>query len=170
MSTEWNGEDWLQFYEACEEVRDRLHVSLGAAERSLRELCASGDVRAIRYDTDGYGNVIGEGATFIKPSEWSAAEVDLEGEDDGTHWIEVSEADLRYWIEQQAKPKAIGKQPRIKALLAEIFPNHRVPDPAHCPRKALKADLLKRDPSLKPLDEATLKSAIEDYNADPKRS
>jgi hypothetical protein len=42
-----------------------------------------------------------------------------------------------------------------------MFPNG-VPDPAHCPRKTLKADLLKRDPGLKPLDDATLKSAIED--------
>jgi hypothetical protein len=32
------------------------------------------------------------------------------------------------------------------------------------------ADLLKLDPLLKPLDEATLKSASDKYNADPKRS
>jgi hypothetical protein len=39
-----------------------------------------------------------------------------------------------------------------------------VPDPAHCRRKALRADLLKRDPDLDPLDLKTLKHAIDKYN------
>ena len=65
----------------------------------------------------------------------------------------------------QNKPiQEAGKHPRIKAHLAEMLPNG-VPDPAHCPRKTLKADLLKRDPSLNPLDEATLKSAIDAHNS-----
>jgi hypothetical protein len=91
------------------------------------------------------------------------------------HLVYLSCKDLhRYWLdlENRPPPKQTGKQPRIKAHLAEMFPNG-VPDPAHCPRKALKADLLKRDPSLNPLDEATLKSAIDAYNssqADPKQS
>jgi len=40
-----------------------------------------------------------------------------------------------------------------------------VPAPGLCPRYTLKADLLNWDPSLKPLDEATLKKAIANYNA-----
>jgi hypothetical protein len=57
-----------------------------------------------------------------------------------------------------------GKTPRIIELLEKHFPEG-VPDPAYCPRKALKADLLKWDPDLDPLDEATLKKAIDSYHA-----
>jgi hypothetical protein len=162
----WNGENWLQFSFAAAEVRDRLGLTLGAAERTLRQLCASGVVRAIRLQVDKIGEPsYEEEPIFIAHNEWSAASIDHLG------WVEVSENDPRYWLDNQGKPKLVGKQPRIKAHLAELFPNG-VPDPAQCPRKALKADLLKRDPSLKPLDEATLKSAINEYNrrADPKRS
>jgi hypothetical protein len=58
-----------------------------------------------------------------------------------------------------------GKQPRIAEYLSERFPAG-VPDPGLYPRQALKSDLLEWDPSLKPLDEATLKKAIEKHNAD----
>ena len=57
-----------------------------------------------------------------------------------------------------------GKTPRIIKLLEKHFPEG-VPDPAYRPRKALKTDLLKWDPELDPLDEATLKKAIDNYNA-----
>src|SRR5262249_33170618 len=58
-----------------------------------------------------------------------------------------------------------GKRPRIKNYLSKHFAD-RVPDPGVCPRNALKADILKADSSLEPLDEATLKSAIDEYNAE----
>ena len=70
---------------------------------------------------------------------------------------------------QPEKPKAVGKRPRILRHLAVMYPKG-VPDPGLCPRIVLRADLLKRDPGLAPLDETTLKSAIEAYNADLKRS
>ena len=57
-----------------------------------------------------------------------------------------------------------GKQPRILKYLSEHFPDG-VPEPGLCPRNTLKSDLLKWDPDLEPLDEATLKKAIETYNA-----
>lgn len=57
-----------------------------------------------------------------------------------------------------------GKQPRVAEYLSEHFPAG-VPDPGLYSRQALKSDLLKWDPSLKPLDEATLKKAIEKHNA-----
>jgi len=57
-----------------------------------------------------------------------------------------------------------GKQPRILKYLSEHFPDG-VPEPGLCPRNTLKSDLLKWDPDLEPLDEATLKRAIERYNA-----
>jgi len=59
----------------------------------------------------------------------------------------------------------IGKRPRIKNYLSNHFADG-VPDPGLCPRNALRADILKADPSLEPLDEATLKSAIDEYNAE----
>ena len=79
--------------------------------------------------------------------------------------------DLMGWLEEKQRKAKIGKQPRIIALLAKMFSNERIPD--DCVRKVLRADLLKLAPSLHPLDEATLKSAIDTYNAehaDPKRS
>ena len=57
-----------------------------------------------------------------------------------------------------------GKQPRILKYLSTHF-SDRVPEPGLCPRQTLKADILKWDPGLSPLDEATLKTAIEKHNA-----
>jgi hypothetical protein len=75
---------------------------------------------------------------------------------------DVFDADLQRWL---VKPKPrTGKRPRIIVYLGEMFPNTRVPEPADYQRKALKADLLKRDRSLSPLDEETLKAAIDEYN------
>jgi hypothetical protein len=59
---------------------------------------------------------------------------------------------------------SLGKQPRIAKYLMEHFPD-RVPDPGRCPRKDLKQAILKWDPTLRPLDEATLKKAIDKHNA-----
>ena len=59
---------------------------------------------------------------------------------------------------------AVGKQPRILKLLCEHFPDG-VPGPGLCPRQSLKSDILKWDPDLARLDEATLKKAIDKYNA-----
>ena len=56
-----------------------------------------------------------------------------------------------------------GKQSRILKLLSEHFPDG-VPEPGLCPRQSLKSDILEWDPSLAPLDEATLKKAIDTYN------
>jgi hypothetical protein len=88
----------------------------------------------------------------------------------------VSEADLQHWLKKQQptkqattepKKQALGKRPRIKTHLAKLFPDG-VPDPAYCNRKELIRELLKIDPGLKPLDDGTLKTAIEEYNTDPK--
>jgi hypothetical protein len=82
--------------------------------------------------------------------------------------IEIEADDLRYWLKSQRaapnKQKALGKRPRVKKQLAEMF-SGGVPDPGGCPRKDLRAELLKRDPSLQPLNEETLKRSIEEFNA-----
>ena len=57
-----------------------------------------------------------------------------------------------------------GKQPRIWQYLKEHYPEG-VPKPALCARKMLKNKLLKWDFHLSPLDEGTLKKAIDKYNA-----
>jgi hypothetical protein len=82
----------------------------------------------------------------------------------------IGDPDLFDWLVTKLSHPPSGKQSRILKLLAGMFPNHRVPAPELCPRKALRADLLKRDPGLKPLDDVTLKSAIDKYNADPARA
>ena len=144
-------EDWVEFIDvAVQEVG--YVMSWHEVERALRKLCASGVIQAIRVHEDCI--------EFIPAKEWARGDFDTEG-------VYLNAKDLeRHRVDLQKKPppELTGKQPRIKALLAEMFPNG-VPDPAHCPRKALKADLLRRDPSLSPLDEATLKSAIEAHNS-----
>jgi hypothetical protein len=57
-----------------------------------------------------------------------------------------------------------GKQARIIKYLAQRFPNG-VPEPSLQPRNYLKDDVLRADPTLEPLDEATLKKAIDTHNA-----
>lgn len=86
---------------------------------------------------------------------------------DGT--FDVLDTDLERWLKaKQTKPKG-GKQPRIIKHLAQMFPDG-VPEPAKVPRYELKSNLLRREQSLAPLDDQTLKDAIDAYNADPKRS
>ena len=184
----WDGEPWITFYWATIEIKRQLGLSKGWAQRTLRELCAKGDIRSMRYEVVACDDKLGPAPIDyperIKPSQWLKDELDLawhpydrgddaELDEGGGCVVEVSAQDFLYWLEKQPKPQTKveaqssekGKRPKIKRLLAEMYPNG-VPDPAHCPRKALKADLLKRDKSLDPLDEATLKIAIEEFNAE----
>jgi hypothetical protein len=78
---------------------------------------------------------------------------------------DVLDTSFLEWLKVKQNPRPAGKQPRILKHLAVMFPNERVPIPDLCPRYTLKADLLKADPGLAPLDEATLKAAIEKHNA-----
>jgi hypothetical protein len=99
---------------------------------------------------------------------------DLVDPDDDSVGIFVSRDDFQYWLDElkppsgtgpakEKKPAKGGKAPLIIEHLKELYPQG-VPDPSHCPRKALKADLLARDKRLEPLDDATLKSAIDAFN------
>jgi hypothetical protein len=169
---EWHGEEWISFYSATVSIQNRLELSTGRAQLTLRALCASGDVRSILYEIDeiaseDQGKLIPVDEPIeIKPSVWLGDQVDLAG-----HCVDVSEDDLRFWLDKQKpasssnenKP-ALGKVPRIQTWLAKWYPNS-VPEPAHCPRKELQDRLLKADPGLKPLDPKTLKTAIDEYNA-----
>jgi hypothetical protein len=148
-NVEWNGEEWILFSDAAADESSLM--APGEQEQILRKLCAKGEVRAVCCYEDG--------PKFIAPRESS------KGFDSELVYLSVN--DLMRWVFRD-RPEA-GKQPRIKAHLAKLFPPEKypegVPDHAHCPRKTLKADLLKLDPGLSPLDEATLKSAIDAYNS-----
>jgi hypothetical protein len=103
----WNGEEWISFRCAASEIRRRHELSLGAAQRTLRELCADGDVRSIRYqaaiDPD-----MQEDAEPIKPNEWLKDQLDFEADDDSDFedftglCIDVSADDLQHWLDKQA--------------------------------------------------------------------
>jgi hypothetical protein len=57
-----------------------------------------------------------------------------------------------------------GKQPRLRHFLKQRFKDQPVPEPGACPRKQLINDVLKADPTLKSVDEATMKRAIDAHN------
>lgn len=143
-------EDWVEFIDiAVQEVG--FVMSYHEAERALKKLCASGVIRTFRAHEDGI--------EFIPASEWKR---DFDTDGVYLNWEDLDRHQVH--LKNKPLPEPTGKQPRIRAHLAEMFPKG-VPDPAHCPRKTLKADLLRRDPSLNPLDEATLKSAIDAHNS-----
>jgi hypothetical protein len=161
-------DDWLFFHRAVEDIVHECGVSVGKAQSMLRAACASGVIQSEKepYTVVG-GEALGEGPpTLIQPSEWREHEIDMMTDKDGCYYfVRIDEPDFRYWLKQQNHKQATGKQSRILSLLAQIFPNVPVPPKDVLPRKVLRADLLKLDPSLAPLDEATLKTAIDTHNA-----
>jgi hypothetical protein len=160
--------EWLYFHEAVNEIKHQLRVSPGEAQVKLRQLCASGKIRSQK---EPYSIINGrwqdEGPPEgIEPSEWRDHEIDMMTDSDGCkYFVRVSKED--FWHQfppSKEQTPAVGKQPRILKLLADKFGNSRVPDRGLCPRKVLKADLLKLDPTLNPLNLTTLKTAIETHN------
>ena len=151
----WDGQEWVYFHWAANEIGDKLAISPGSAQARLRELCASGEIRAISSDEIDFLDE----PEPIPPSRWR-------DEDIAASWrllIAVSRNDLRNWLSHQSTSAAGGKQSRITRLLAEMYPRG-VPTRADCPREGLRATLVRRDPSLKPLDLKTLKTAIDAFN------
>jgi hypothetical protein len=98
-------------------MRDRLDLSVGSIERTLRQLCASGDVRAIRPVEEEY--------SLIAPSKWSAAEVDYHA------WVYVSGDDLRHWFDNQEPAKVEVRTSKKRELARQaikaLWPNG-IPD------------------------------------------
>jgi hypothetical protein len=114
-------DDWITFIEAADNIAVRLNVSTGRSEVTLRDLCASGEVRSARVKYDGDGDPLE--VKTVRPSEWRTTEVDLEvtGSPMDSLVIEVSEDDLEYWLGQQgaAQPEdapAIERRPRTTAM------------------------------------------------------
>jgi len=148
----WDNEEWLIFSEAVGEIVAKVGLSRGVAERTLRVLCGTGDVRSICCDED-----FDEEPTIIKPEKWrEIGELDLHGvvvsrlkwtersqaavklgkgkldfEERWNDIVLVSEADLWHWLKKQQttkpattepKKQALGKRPRIKAHPSQAVP------------------------------------------------
>jgi hypothetical protein len=93
----WEDETWFNFYWTAREIVKLEGVSLGVAQRTLRELCATGDVRSIKSSVDEQPLE----SEIIKPSEWVKDQVDLA---EGIFtWIFVSREDVQCWLDNQAK-------------------------------------------------------------------
>jgi hypothetical protein len=144
--------DDIDFDRAAEKIANKFAIPPAAAKARLRKLCASGEIRSVgTNDPD-------EMPKRIRPRQWRDEDIDLIILE-----VLVSDSDVLSWLNQQPTQAAGGKQSRIARLLAEMFPTG-VPNRADCPRWPLRAALIKRDHSLKPLDLKTLKTAIETYN------
>lgn len=104
----WNEEAWWTFHAAARLIYHMIKTSRGVAERSLRELCAKGDIRSIRYE-DVYVDLgmeeLGEEPELIRPSEWLGTELDLEKY---PHVVAVSVSDLLIWIGGQPNKRPTG--------------------------------------------------------------
>ena len=141
---------WLGYSLAIEHVQQARNVSRAVAQKALDEAIAADLLR-----------------TKPLEREWS--------EDDESHVLpegpSIAGADFERWLD--APPKALGKQPLVIELLRKRFGGELVPDPAHCPRKLLLAELRSSHKSLGSLNDDTLKKSIDRYNAsirnDPNR-
>jgi hypothetical protein len=75
-----DGDDWIAFSEAASKIEERLNVSVGHSQVTLRNLCASGEVRSVRieYDIDPSDDPEPVEVKMVRPSEWRTTEVDLD--------------------------------------------------------------------------------------------
>jgi hypothetical protein len=123
----WNGYDWVLFSYVGAAISITLGLSQGVAERTLRELCAKGDIRSIRCGLDKEDE-----AQIIKPSEWLKAEVDLEGS--VLQYVSVSLDDYRYWLRQQKQPEELSARDTVisKLLQAGECPPDKLPWKEFC--------------------------------------
>jgi hypothetical protein len=111
-SLQWRADEWVHFHDAAEAVATELKLSVGVAERRLREQCASGDVRSIRYEAiedDGEIMQLIDNPLPIKSREWAQDQLDITPDtaDDQavTEYVDVSKGDVEHWIEGAQNPK-----------------------------------------------------------------
>jgi hypothetical protein len=171
---QWPDEEWLAFHKAVKEIERTLGVSEGKAEAMLRDGCAT-EIRSqkqpyliVKNEWQWHGEQV-----LIERHEWREHDIDTMIDSNGLSYsVDVKKPDFDYWLQHQNSQKkgGVSKQHLIHKLLAEIFDNKPVPDKSVCPRKGLLADLRKRHPNLKSLDDETLNKHMVTYNADPKRS
>ena len=131
-SCEWKGEDWISFHWATHLIQTRLALSTGQAQRTLRELCATGDVRSILYEIDEYlyeteGQLIATSEPYeVKPSKWAEEALDFR---DGC-WVDVSEDDVTHWLDRQkpTEAKAEGRTSKKRELAQQAKRHSRNPE------------------------------------------
>jgi hypothetical protein len=100
IAMSWRTEDWFNFYWIADVIVGREGVSRGIAERTLRNLCAVGDVRSVRLDAS-TDDEQGPDPEIIRPSEWAKEQIDLTVGD--WIWVFVSGGDVQYWLDTQAR-------------------------------------------------------------------
>jgi hypothetical protein len=144
--------NWLPFHEAVNATQRELGVSRGKAEMMLRQPCSTGEIWSQKepysiVNDEWHGAGPPEG---IDRQEWFDHDIDRMTDEYGcNYFVSVEKSDFQYWLEHQnewrpdKQKKISGKQPRLLKLLAEIFKDERVPDPAFRRRDDLRADLLK---------------------------
>jgi hypothetical protein len=158
---------WLSFYSAALEIEQRFRLSQAEARKKLRKACADQQISSMKAPYEEPGQFPFEFWTRITPDEWRERQVDYDGPNADGCMTEVMifEKDFQYWLSQQMPPEkkkqARGIVPLIIEHLQAMYPDG-VPDPAHCPRKALKADLMAKHKRFASLDDATLKRAIDE--------
>jgi hypothetical protein len=159
--------EWRNFHFAAQDITAKLGVSRGISHRMLRELCASGDVRAILVS---YRNGMDpRPIRLIKPSEWRTTELDMEDcdlyeEDDEVNeeeenGVEVSQDDLEYWLAQQAPETAPQPMDRRDEAIALRLRKGEAP-PTTMPWKKCY-DLIRHDIGAKPTDHGCSDVTIE---------
>ena len=128
-------ENWIAFGFAAL----RLNMSVGAAETTLRKLCASGNVRSRKamFKINGAQAIQDEDWRRVLPDEWRDHAVDMEelGADGYQMLVEICEDDLRYWLgeERALLPDAVSSpldQAILKAFEAGKSPPENVSWPA----------------------------------------
>jgi hypothetical protein len=144
----WEDEQWIKFHIAVKEI-EALGLSRGAAERTLRVLCGSGDIRSICHDSMDCESVDSPQPVLIDPGEWrETGELDLHGKSvnrlmriEGKlvsqsvfyDLVRVSEADFRHWLKKQrpttTEPKQKSTRPRDIAgeVIEAIWPKRDIP-------------------------------------------
>ena len=87
-------EEWTLFDWAVDRIQRRLSMSTGAAEKTLRDLCADGTIRSVRQQYSDIDEKWVGLPAIIRPSEWAQEQVDFEITDE--NFIGVSDDDLRH--------------------------------------------------------------------------
>jgi hypothetical protein len=116
-------EDWIPVDWGAGTLISKLGLSVGAAESTLRRLCAEGIVRSgrTRYEDDDR-TVIDEPPEIIRPNEWGSDQLDLTiDEDTANEVILISEDDLDHWLAGQVTTgQGEASSPRDTAIIKRL--------------------------------------------------
>src|SRR5262245_40669274 len=117
-----NGELFVLFSRITADIETTLGVSPGVAERTLRELCAKGDIRSVRFQLGVDYEDEDQEPERIKPSEWLKTEVDMDGSE--FEGVAVSYGDFLYWLRQQKQPEELSKR---DTAIANLLQSGKIP-------------------------------------------